>query len=162
MSKIDEIKKGVNELRERLIIAEPEHFSKQDLVYAFFGALLLGLTFAVKGLLIKVSQALTMMHVVLIVVSTLLILTAEIYFIGYSRVTKKEERRFGQFWLKRIIAFYAVAIIISFFLVYIFGLNLLPEIAVHNSFGALKLIVLISMPCAIGAAITDLLKEVRY
>ncbi len=160
MAKIDEIKKGVDELRERLLIAEPEHFGKEDIIYAFFGALLLGLTFAVKGLLIKVSQALNNINMVLIIASTLLILTAEIYFIGYSRVTKKTERRFGQFWLKRILVFIFVAVITSFFLVYIFGLNKLPEIN-NNPFSVCRLVVLITMPCAIGAAITDLLKEVK-
>ena len=43
MAKIDEVKKGVDELRERLLIREPEDFSKRDFVDAFFGAILLGL-----------------------------------------------------------------------------------------------------------------------
>jgi len=160
MAKIDEVKKGVDELRERLLIAEPTHFGKEDVIYSFFGALLLGLTFAVKGLLIKVSQALDNTHIILIIVSTFLILTAEIYFIGYRRVTKKTERKFGQFWLKRILVFVLVAVITSFFMVYIFGLNKLPEI--NNEFSSVcKLMVLVSMPCAIGAAISDLLKEVK-
>jgi uncharacterized membrane protein len=160
MTKIDDIKKGVDELKERLLIAEPEHFGKEDIIYAFFGALLLGLTFAVKGLLIKVSQALSNTNIVLIIASTLLILTAEIYFIGYNRVTKKTERKFGQFLLKRILVFLVVAVITSFFMVYIFGLNRLPEI--NNEFSNIcRLVVLISMPCAIGAAISDLLKEVK-
>lgn len=158
MAKIDEIKKGIDELRERLLIAEPEHFSARDLVDAFFGALFLGLTFAVKGLLITVSSALDDVHMMLIVIFTLLILTAEIYFIGYSRVTKKSERRFGQFWIKRLFAFYFVALITSVFLVYLFGLNKLLE-ANGGTDGVFNLIILISMPCAIGAAITDLLKK---
>jgi len=160
MAKIDQIKKGVDELKEGLLIAEPAHFGREDVIYSFFGALLLGLTFAVKGLLIKVSQALDNMHVILIIVSTFLILTAEIYFIGYRRVTKKSERKFGQFWLKRISVFVFVAVITSFFMVYIFGLNKLPEI--NNEFyNICRLVVLISMPCAIGAAISDLLKKIK-
>ena len=88
----------------------------------------------------------------------MIILTAEIYFIGYNRVTKKTQRKFGQFWLKRIISFYSVALITSTLLIYLFGLNLLPDVA-NNLNDILKLVVLISMPCAIGAAITDLLKK---
>ena len=156
MTKLDQIKKGVDELRNRLLIKEPEKFSVRDLVDAYFGALLLGMTFAVKGLLIKVSQALDTTHLVLIVVFTLLILTAEIYFIGYSRVTEKSKRKFGQFWLKRIFTFYLVAIVTSVFLVYLFGLNKLPEVTNGD---VLNLAVLISFPCAIGAAIADLLKK---
>lgn len=158
MTKIDEIKKGVDELRDKLLVAEPAHFSKRDLIDAFFGALFLGIPFSIKGLLITVSQALDKNHIIIIILSTLLILTGEIYFIGYSRVTKKSERKFCQFWLKRTTAFYFVAIATAAFLVYLFGLNLLPEIA-NNPENIQKLVVLISVPCAIGAAITDLLKK---
>ncbi|MBR9691365.1 DUF2391 family protein [Candidatus Woesearchaeota archaeon] len=158
MAKIDDVKKGVDELRERLLIKEPADFSMRDLISAFFGALLLGITFAVKGLLIEVSSALDNTHLALIVGSTLLILTAEIYFIGYSRVGKKSKRKFGQFWLKRLVVFYFVAVITSVFLVYLFGLNKLSEVGVNN-LGVLKLVVLISLPCAIGAAIADLLNK---
>ena len=123
MAKIDQVKKGVDELRERLLVKEPEHFSAKDIVRAFFGALLLGLTFSVKGLLIRVSQALDNTHMILIAVSTLLILTAEIYYIGYKRVTKKSERKFGQFWIKRLLVFYLVAILVSVSLVYVVGFD---------------------------------------
>ncbi len=158
MNKINQIKKGVDELKERLLMQEPAHFSSRDFVDAFFGALFLGITFSVKGLLIDVSMSLTQLNIAMIVLATLAILTAEIYFIGYSRVRKKSERRFGQFWFKRIIAFYFVAIITAIFLVYIFGLNNLPEMngSVPN---LVNLVVVISMPCAIGAAITDLIKK---
>ena len=156
MAKIDEIKKGVDELRTRLLIQEPEDFSARDFVRAFFGALFLGVTFAVKGLLIQVSSALDQTHLILIVISTLLLLTAEIYFIGYRRVTKKSERKFGQFWLKRICTFYFVAVATSVFLVFLFGLDKLPEVSNGD---VLNLVVLISLPCAIGAAIADLLRQ---
>lgn len=158
MSKLDDIKKGVDELRDKLLVSEPAHFSKKDLIDAFFGALILGLTFAIKGLLIRVTQVLTITHIAVIVITTLLILSAEIYFIGYSRVTKKSERKLGQFWLKRLLAFYIIAIIVAVFLVYVFSLNMLTEI-VQDSLGVIKLIAIISMPCAIGAATTDLLKK---
>lgn len=145
-------------MHKKLIIAEPEHFSKRDLVDAFFGSLFLGITFTIKGLLIQVSKTLGLANLISIVAFTLLILTAEIYFIGYSRVREKSRRRFGQFWLKRIVAFYFVAVFTATFLVFIFGLNNLPDVA-NAPFEITRLIVLISMPCAIGAAITDLLKK---
>jgi len=80
MSKLDDIKKGVDELRDRLLIGEPAHFSKRDVIDAFFGALFLGVTFTIKGLLIDVSKALTFWHMLAIIIFTLVILTAEIYF----------------------------------------------------------------------------------
>ncbi|MEM4230807.1 MAG: DUF2391 family protein [Candidatus Pacearchaeota archaeon] len=159
MSKLDKIEKEVEELHNRLLIAEPSHFSTRDLVDAFFGALFLGITFTIKGLLVEVSLILTKFNIIFIIISTLLILTAEIYFIGYSRVTKKAERKFFQFWFKRIFAFYFVSLLTATFLVYLFGLNNLPQVIANNNYTVLKMIILISMPCSIGAAITDLLKK---
>jgi len=158
MTKINEIKKGVDELKERFQIGEPAHFSKKDIVDAFFGALFLGVTFSVKGLLVDISLALKEINMIMIPIFTLLILTAEIYYIGYSRVKRKSERKFGQFWLKRIVSFYVIAVFTAFLLIYLFGLNNLPEIA-NNSGKIIKLVILISLPCSIGAAITDLLKR---
>jgi len=158
MAKIDDLKKGIDELKEELLVKEPSHFSERDLVSAFFGALLLGLTFAMKGLLIEVSQALTNWNIVFILLFTFIILTAEIYGIGYARVRKKNERKFGQFWLKRIIVFYLVALFVSILLVFVFGLNRLTSLNGDYS-NIVRLIVLISMPCAIGAATADLVKK---
>jgi uncharacterized membrane protein len=158
MSKIDTVKKEVHELKKNLLIQEPAHFSRRDLIDSFFGALLLGLTFAVKGLLIEVSSAVDRTHIVMIVFFTFLILTAEIYFIGYKRVRKKSERKFGQFWLKRILAFYCVALVVSVLLIYLYGLYKLPQVTA-NGRGIINLVVIISFPCAIGAAIADLLKK---
>jgi len=158
MAKIEEIKKGIQDIKTSLQITEPAHFSKKDIVDAFFGALFLGVTFAVKGLLIDIALALKSINVILIVLSTLLILTAEIYYIGYARVRKKSERKFGQFWIKRMVAFYLVAILTAVFLVYLFGLNNLPQIF-NNPENIFKLVILISLPCSIGASITDLIKK---
>lgn len=156
MAKIDNIAKDVKELKERLFEKEPEHFSVGDLINSFFGALILGLTFTLKGLLIDIGLRLTQTNVIAIIVSTVVILTAEIYFIGYSTVRRKKERPFGQFWLKRILTFYVVAFIVSGLLVYIYGIPNLPGITEAN---ILKIVVAISMPCAIGAAVGDLLKR---
>ena len=146
------------DIKERLQIEEPARFSKRDIVDAFFGALFLGVTFSVKGLLIDISLALKSINMIMIPLFTLVILTAEIYYIGYSRVKKKAERRFGQFWMKRIVSFYIIAILTSFLLIYLFGLNNLPAIA-NNPENITRLVVLISLPCSIGAAITDLIKR---
>jgi len=158
LEKLEMLRQKIEELESRILLNEPSHFSKRDLVDAFFGALFLGLPFSIKGLLITVSTSLTKWNVIFIILSTILILTAEIYFIGYSRVTKKSERKFGQFWLKRFVAFFTISIVTSLFLVFLFGLNNLADIG-NNSWNICRLATILSMPCAIGAAITDLLKK---
>jgi uncharacterized membrane protein len=156
MAKLEDIRKDVIAIKNHLIEKEPDKFSIGDLIDSFFGALILGLTFALKGLLIQIGSALTNANVIAIIITTVVILTAEIYFIGYKRVRVKKERPFGQFWLKRILAFYAVAFVVASLLVYIYGIPNLPGVTTDS---ILRIIVAISMPCAIGAAIGDLLKR---
>ena len=153
---LDRIEKDVLDIKK--IVTEefpPEHFGAKDIVYSFFGALVIGLTFMFKGLLIQAGMNLRWENVVLIVLTTLLILTFEIYFIGYSRVRNKEKRPFAQFWAKRLISIYLISIAVSFMLAYLFGINYMAG----NTEVLLKIIFAVSMPCAIGAAFTDLLKR---
>jgi len=151
----DLIKNDVEKIRDKLIDHTPEHFSKQDLVRASIGALFLGFSVLFSGNLVNLSIKIPTPHLFIIVLATVFILTVEIYVIGYSRVVDKVSRRFGQFWMKRITAFYATAIIVASLLAFIFGLYyLLPD---FTSF--FHLIVIVSAPCAIGASLGDLLKK---
>ncbi len=152
---IAEIKGELHQIKKRLVEKVPDHFSKQDVVNAFFGALFLGLTFLFKGALIQVGLNILWDNVVIIVTSTLFILSTQIYFIGYKRVKNPEERPFGQFLFKRLTAIYGIALVVSFYLLYIFGfLTLLGSFT-----NLIKLTLLLSMPCSIGAAVGDLLKK---
>ena len=94
-------------------------------------------------------------HIFIIIMFTLLLLSAEIYFIGYARVDNKQNRGFGQFWIKRLVAFSVIAIIVALMLVYIFGLIYL----VQSSRMLWNVIILMSAPCAIGASFADLVKK---
>ena len=150
------IKKEVDLLKTKLLEKRPSHFSKRDIINAFFGALLIGLTFSVKGALIKTAEGLNAIHIMLIVISTIIILVGEIYFIGYSRVSDKNRRKPGQFIMKRLTTLYFIAIIVSIYLVYIMGIYTQLENGLYDVY---KLVVLLSMPCAIGAAIPSLMKQ---
>lgn len=152
---ISEIKKEVLAIKKRLVEKVPEHFSKQDAVNAFFGALFLGLTFLFKGALIQVGLNITWDNIAIIITSTLFILSTQIYFIGYKRVHNPEERPFGQFLIKRLFTVYGIAFIVSFYLLYIFGFLVL----VGTFANLIKLTLILSMPCSIGAAVGDLLKK---
>ncbi len=131
----------------------PEHFGFRDVVRSFFGAAFIGITFVFSKNLIELPPLLDASRLLLIVLSTVVILTLEIYYIGYARVTDPH-RWFFQFWLKRIATFYIVAIIVSLYLAYIYNLTLLV-----GDRNIIKLVLAMSMPCAIGASITDLLKK---
>jgi len=134
---------------------EPELFSLKDIMRAFFGALFLGFGFVFSKLLFEASMGLGWASIITIVISTILIISAEIYFIGYERVKEKGKRKFLQFWAKRFFAFYPIGIIVSYYLVAVFGL--LGQVG--STENAIKLILAVSMPCSIGAAISDLLKK---
>ena len=153
---VTKIEKNLIEVKE--MIAEkrpPEHFGAQDIIYSFFGALIVGLTFVLKGLLIQAGTTLRWENVILIVLTTLLILTFEIYFVGYRRVKHKERRPFLQFWLKRVVSIYVISVAVSFMIAYLFGINYM----VGSTEVLMKIVFAVSMPCAIGAAFTDLLKR---
>lgn len=152
---IETIKHDIKEIKRQVIEKVPDHFNKQDIVRAFFGALVIGLTFLFKGLLIEIGLKIPWSNAIIVVTSTLFILSTQIYFIGYKRIKNPEERPFGQFLIKRLTAIFGIAIIVSFYLLYIFGFIVL----VGTFANMIKLTLLLSMPCAIGAAVGDLLKK---
>ena len=153
MTKIDQISQDVKILRERLVEKIPGHFGTKHIVTAFFGALFFGFTFVLKGLLFEIGLALNTKHLILIILATLLTLTLEIYFVGYTRVTDKKQRPFGQFWLKRITTYYLIAMFTSILLLSLYGVMIL----VAEPFDIFRLTIAISYPAAVGAATSDLL-----
>jgi uncharacterized membrane protein len=152
---LDIIESDIKALKAKILRREPKHFSYKAFVRAFFGALLVGLTFVFKGSLVDISVTLQPGHLIAIVLSTLLILLMEIYFIAYRKVTNKKERPLFQFMIKRLLTFYAISLLLSVFLVYVFGINT----TIGTQEGVYKLIIVLSMPTAIGASLGDLLKK---
>jgi len=152
---VENIESQIQYLEEKLLEKRPSHFSKRDIVNAFFASLIIGFTVILNARIIDIAMALTPAHIVTIIIATCLILFAEIYFVGYTRVKPEEHRKLGQFMAKRFFTFYTVAIIVSFVLTYILGIDMfIPTFA-----GIVKLVVLISMPGAAGAAIPSMLKQ---
>ncbi len=155
MASLERIEQEVHLIKERLVEKIPGHFDMRHVVAAFFGALFFGFTFVLKGLLLQVGLSLGMFHIIIISLTTWLILTAEIYFVGYARIpiSQRKQRTFGQFWAKRIITYYLIALFVSYMLLFVYGLTNIAQDAYH----VFKLTIAISLPAAIGAAISDLL-----
>lgn len=154
LEEVEEIKHELELITEKLVEKKLDRFSKKDITNALFGALTVGLTFCFKGLLIEVGMSLPWSNVIMIITMTLFILTTEIYFIGYSHVKDVTNRPFGEFLVKRLFTMYAVALVVSFFLLFLFGFMYLSG-SLENF---VKLIFVVAMPSAIGAAIPNLLK----
>lgn len=151
----DLIKDDVERIKDKLIDHTPEHFSKQDLVRASIGALFLGFSVLFSNNIVNLSTRIPVPQLFVIIFGTIIILTLEIYIIGYSRVTDKITRRFGQFWMKRVAAFYMTAVVIAALLTFTFGLQYLLPDTIHF----INFIVILSAPCAVGASLGDLLKK---
>ncbi len=150
-----EIRTLISTLKERFIDNEPEHFSKKDIFKIFFGSLTIGFAFIFSAALIKTATSLDVLHLEIIIFSTFFIISAEIYFIWKNRVKDKTNRYFGEFLTKRLTTLYIIAIISSFILIYLFNIDKqLP-----NTTEIMKLVVLMSMPCSVGAAIPSFIKE---
>ena len=149
-----EVEKKLAELKKILLRANPpEHFSHREVIVATITALFIGLSFILNTLLFNASKELNAFQLASIVLATVIVLSLEIYFVGYARVHDKR-RHFGQFWAKRFFSFYLVSIFVSGILIYLYGLETLAG----NSLVTLKVIIAASFPCAIGTALSDLLK----
>lgn len=133
----------------------PDHFNMRHVVGATFGAFFFGLTFALKGLVLQVTSNLTENHLLFIILAIFVVLTAEIYYIGYSKVRDKESRHFSQFWAKRIAAYIIIGFLVSAFLVYLYGINDLAQSPEHIR----NIIIALALPCCTGASVADLLKK---
>jgi len=153
MTTLKKIHEDIKILRERLVEKTPGHFGPRHLGTAFFGALLFSFTFVLKGLLFDVGLKLTKIQLVKIILITIAILTIQIYFLGYTKVQDKKQRPFGQFWAKRITSYYAIAIFTSTLLLYSYGILTLAG----TTGNAIKLIIAVSFPAAVGAGAGDLL-----
>ena len=154
MAKLDKIAADVRVIRERMVEKTPPHFDMRHIITAFFGALFFGFTFVMKGLLFQVGLALTNTELLMMTLATWGILTAEIYFVGYTRVPLHEKRirPFGQFWAKRFLTYYVIAIFTSFILLSLYGIGKFVPAT-----GVFKLVIAMSFPTSIGAAVSDLL-----
>jgi uncharacterized membrane protein len=153
MAKIEEIATDIRILRERLVEKIPAHFTMRQVVVAFFGALFFGFTFVLKGLLLDVGLRLDAFQLTLITICTWVILTAEIYFVGYHRVPDKDKRHFGQFWAKRFFTYYFISLFVAYLLLSVYGITAIAGSAINMA----KLVIAVSFPAAIGAAASDLL-----
>ena len=150
-----EIKEAISKIKQKIIDKEPSHFSKNDILKIFFGSLTVGFAFIFSGALIKTALALDVKHIELIILTTLALLSIEIYFVWNHNVKDKVNRPFGEFLTKRLTTLYIVAIMSSFILIYIFNI----DSQLSSFYDVMKLIVLMSMPCSLGAAIPSILKE---
>ena len=149
---LKKIKSDVDEIKKRLVVKTPTHFSFQHMTISLFGALVLGQTFVLKGLLYEVSESLTFHHAIAIILITFFVLSLEIYFIGYKRVLIKKKRHFGQFWLKRIITYSIIAFCVSFGLIFLYNMSNSAEFA-------FRIAVVMFFPCAVGASLADLVER---
>lgn len=150
-----DIRNIVLKMKEKVLDKEPSMFSRRDIINAVFGSLTIGLTFVLKGALKSTSLILTIYHLELIIASTFLILMAEIYYVGYSRVKDKNHRTFGEFMTKRLVTLYIVSMLTSFFLIYILNI----DSTLPTFYDVMKMVILLAMPCSVGAAIPSLLKK---
>ena len=134
-----------------------EHFSSKDILISCYGAFFIAIGFIFKGNVLLISEKIDTVHMILIVLATLIILIAEIFFMGYSRVANKKERPFAQFLVKRVTTIYLVSLLVCIVIVLLYNID--GIVANGNHWHIIKIIVCVSFPASIGAAATDLIKK---
>lgn len=167
----EKVERELEKIELELVEKSPHHFSTRDVVNAFFGAFLVAITFIFKGNFIRMAFSLPWENVVFVVLFTLLFLSAEIYFIGYKKVTDKNNRKPFQFLFKRLVTFYGVGILVSGLLIFLFNIEhiAVSDFLLSNAFGMQgipasveniqKLLLILAFPASIGAGISDLVKK---
>lgn len=135
-----------------------QHFSKQDVFYSFFGALFVGFVFLSKAFIIDIARSLKSINVVVIILLTILFVTLQIYFVGYIKVVDKKNRPFYEFWAKRFLTVYISSIFVSFLLIYVYGIDKM----LGNFSNIFKAAVAFSLPCSLGATLSDLVKKIKF
>jgi uncharacterized membrane protein len=149
------IRESISKMKESILDKEPSHFSRKEILKITFGSLAIGFAFIFSSALIKIAINLDLIHLELIILFTMGLLIAEIYFVWSNMVKDKAQRKFSEFLTKRLISLYLVAIISSFFLIYI--LNIDSQLL--SFYDIMKLVVMMSMPCSVGAALPSMLKQ---
>ena len=155
LREIKKIEDRIEILTQRLIEKTPVKFKLRDMMHDFFASLIVGLTVIFKGHLYMLEQTMTTAHLLIVFSSTLLILTGAIYFGSYIHVANRKQMPFLKFWASRISSNYGIALIVAFYLIFVFGYNSL----LATNLGLAKVIIGLAMPCSVGAAIPSLLKE---
>ncbi len=154
-SAMSRIEKELHDLRKAQLDRIPRHFGMKAFIGAVFGSLFFGISFALKGLLLQITRNFTEQQVWWICAAIVIVLSCEIYFIGYSYVPNRKQRPFGQFWFKRILTYVFVGFLVATFLVYLYGINNVADSPMHVK----NIIVALAFPCCIGASIADLIKR---
>ena len=152
-NEIDDINYKIDNLKTALLDRYPKHFSLRNIVDSFFAALIVGLTFVLKGATVDVAVALETINIVLIMIFTITIIVLQIHFVSYSRVQHKEERRALPFIAKRMISILIVSFVVAAGLVYMLAI---PK-QLANFSSVCNVIMLLTSICAIGSAIPGLM-----
>lgn len=152
-NEIDDINYKITRLKESILDRYPKHFGIRNIVDSFFAALLVGLTFVLKGATVRTAINLQYVNVVAISVFTFAIVIMQVYFVSYSRVKSREERPVFPFMAKRIVAIVLVSFGVSITLIFLLGIN--NEVGTMES--VCKVILLLSSICAMGSAIPGLM-----
>ncbi len=155
IKELNNIERSIKRIKDKVVDKTPSHFSMKVIFNALFGSLLFGLTFILKGALIDTALKLEKIHIILILISSMAIIIGEIYFLGYSKIKYRRERRPGQFVIKRFLTLLIVSVSVAFFLVYIFGIDR----QLGNFYNIIRVVIMTMMPCVVGAGFSSLFKE---
>jgi len=153
-TKLRKLEQDVAAIKEAIVERKLERFSRKDIIRAFFGAFLFGLTAVFNSLLPLIAEHLSWIQVGIIIIATILVLVFEIFFIGWTRVKGEKGRGAIEFTVKRLFATYFASLLIATFLVSILGFY-----TIYPSEEVNKIIFILCLPCATGAVIADLVKR---
>ena len=141
----------------RIAIRPPNHFSIHDFLNAVFGSFFVAITFLASGNMTAYALRLEILNMVAIVIFTFIVITFEIYILGYRFVRKKAKRPFYEFWGHRFPTMVLSSFVSIYALMYLYGLN-----EYYSSLDMLKIAIAIFLPAAAAGAAMESLRKKRY
>lgn len=136
------------------MVQEPHHFTFMDFLRALFGSFIIGLSFLFAGSMFYYASRMELQNVIMVILLTFIIVSAEIYALSYKFVKNRKERPFHEFWAKRFFTITISAFVSLYIVTYIYGFN-------NNmtQVEMLKLISAVFLPASIGGAAIEVLKK---
>jgi uncharacterized membrane protein len=141
----------------KLGVRPPHHFSVHDFLNAVFGSFFVALTFLFKGGMTSIALNMPVANMIALVIFTFVIITFEIYMLGYRYVRKRAQRPFRQFWVHRFTTMVLASFGSIYLIMYLYGLD-----ANYTHIEMLRIACTIFLPAAAAGAAMELLRKKRY
>lgn len=134
---------------------EPPRFTRDDFARAFFGSFIAAVTFLFKGSMVSFSIQMSVFSTMAVALLTCLLLTVEIYVLGYKYVQDRKRRPFLEFWAKRFFSIILSSFLAIYLLMFAYGI----QDIVGDPTLLFKVAIAVLLPAATAGGAVEILRK---